>query len=426
MIYDFSALFKEKDDALLETFCDLHSPAATLSTEEELEEVGIVYKKIFALFAKPFELKEMKDLFEALALLKIRGEVPYVLASNKMYSFESVLISQLSKNSKMQEIISVIELFKILNNAVAKVYLLEYTEKLISLNNLRRSSLVDLVEKHLIKHYESHLVWLSSLAKHIQEQNATQFPELDDTRCEFGSWLHSEAKLLIKNNSKYKAIDKLHHNLHLFAHKIYKILNLDEYHTLITYLEKCELISLSIGTELALLDQIEINKKVAKDSLTGALNRNALEGVFEGQYEIAFATNNTFVVAMCDLDYFKDINDTYGHIAGDQVLKKFVDIVKKNIRSSDLIIRYGGEEFVIILSAITEAKGYEVLNKIREMFSQCRVKYDGREIKCSVSIGMSEINPQKSFKKNMINKYLMEVDQELYIAKANGRNRVMC
>lgn len=81
------------------------------------------------LFAKPFELKEMNDLFEALALLKIRGEVPYVLASNKMYSFESVLISQLSKNSKMQEIISVIELFKILNNTVAKVYLFWSTRK---------------------------------------------------------------------------------------------------------------------------------------------------------------------------------------------------------------------------------------------------------------------------------------------------------
>ncbi|WP_428737501.1 GGDEF domain-containing protein [Sulfurimonas sp.] len=422
MKYDFSKTIKDAD-TLLKDFLEMYT--GCVSVEEERKQiVSTYYKKVFEMFLHPFSSKDMQNVFEEIAEYKISVEVPYIVMSNEVYGLENIIISELTNGAQNGEVVDFIKLFHEINNTIAHIYLMQYIEKLVSVNNRRRNSLSDLVEKNLIKHYEAHLIWLSALAEHIKDSSIIEFPELDDTRCKFGEWLHSEAKNIIKNNSKYKAIDQLHQNLHLFASKIFKVLHLNEYHVLISYLEKCELISLSIGTELALLDQISMNQKVAKDSLTDALNRNALESVFESQYELALATNNSFVLAMCDLDHFKEINDTYGHIAGDKVLQMFVKTVKENIRNSDLIIRYGGEEFIIILPAIQEEKGYDVLNKIREAFAQKVIKFEDKEIHSSVSIGMAEINPQKYFKKNMINQYLIEVDQELYIAKESGRNKV--
>jgi diguanylate cyclase len=292
------------------------------------------------------------------------------------------------------------------------------------MNNIRRNSLADLLEKNLISHYESHLIWLSDLARHIQNQDKTAFPELDSTMCAFGQWIHGDAKKSIKNNSKYESIFSIHQNLHLFARKIFNILRKDEYHILITYLEKCELISLNIGTELALLDQIAMNKKITKDVLTGALNRNGLKDIFENQYELSLATSNPFVLAMCDLDFFKNINDKYGHVAGDRVLKMFVDVVKKNVRNSDVIIRYGGEEFMIILPSINRAKGLEVLEKVRRSFGETSLVFNETTILATVSMGMVEVKPELPYKQAFLDEYVMIADRRLYVAKESGRDKI--
>jgi diguanylate cyclase len=203
---------------------------------------------------------------------------------------------------------------------VAKAYLIQYIDTLISINSMRVTSMAEIMKKNVILYYKEHLEWLSKVALAVQQGEKEDFPELNVHLCAFGKWLDTDEKDVIKNNSKYKAINKLHSDLHLFAEKIFSSVQIDEYHALLTYLEKCELISLNIGTELALIDNILMNKQVTKDSLTKALNRHVLEQLFKNQYEIALSTNNTFILAMCDLDYFKKINDSYGHLAGDKVL----------------------------------------------------------------------------------------------------------
>ena len=189
-------------------------------------------------------------------------------------------------------------------------------------------------------------------------------------------------------------------------------------------MEKCEFISLSIGTELALIDNIIMNKRVTKDTLTQALNRNGLRSIFESQYELSLATNNHFVLAICDLDHFKNINDTYGHVAGDKILQNFVTIAKKQIRNSDVIIRYGGEEFVIILPAVSKDKGYDVLKSICTNFENNSLEFNGSIINATVSIGMMGIIPEQPFKHSFIDEYIMIADQRLYRAKQSGRNKV--
>jgi len=419
-MYDFSHVLN--NNRLFLEFTDKYTACVNIYDDEKFDTVMAYYKKIINTLTQPFELESIIGSFEALARYKMSIDIPYVVMTNEIYGLKNIIISKMANENI--NIIELFTLFGIINNHVAKIYLHQYIHNLISLNNIRISSLSDLVEKHIISHYESHLIWLTGLARHIRDEEKENFIELDHQLCDFGTWLKGEAKQVIFNNSKYKSIDNLHKSLHLFAKKIFVQIETNEHHILITYLEKCELISLSLGTELALVDNILMNKRIAKDTLTGALNRHALKGIFESQYEISLATDSSFVLAMCDLDLFKDVNDTYGHVAGDKLLKSFVDTVKESIRSADVIVRYGGEEFVIMLPAMDKKKGLEVLEKICLNFEKSFILFNSQKIQTTVSIGMMEIKPDKEYKKSFVDEYIMIADQKLYMAKESGRNRV--
>jgi len=421
-MYDFSSFINNDEDILFNEFIDRYTTCITSYDDEKFDIIMAHYSNILEILCRPFEVEELISEFEELAKYKISIAIPYVIMSNEIYGLKNMLVPHLSVNSK--SILDLFSLFNTINNSVAKVYLLNYIEKLTALNNIRISSLSDLVEKNIISHYESHLIWLTKLAKNIKDEKKENFVELNDNLCEFGIWLKGDAKLIIQNNSKYKTIDNLHKNLHLFAKKIFTHIAQNEHHILIMYLEKCELISLSLGTELALIDNILMNKRITKDTLTEALNRHALRNVFESQYELSLATNSSFVLAMCDLDFFKKVNDKYGHVAGDRVLKSFVTIVKESIRSSDVIIRYGGEEFIIMLPSVNKEKGKQVLETVRKSFEESFIEFNSKIIKATVSIGMMEIHPEKEHKKGFIDEYIMIVDQKLYMAKKSGRNRI--
>lgn len=382
------------------------------------------YKQITYLFAKNFSLEEMLELYTELSTYKMSQDVPYIVMTAEMYALKNLLLSKMVSNEGGAYILDLITLFKEINNRVASVYLENYVQDLVSINNIRLSSLSEIIEKSIIRHYEAHLNWLSQLALDIKAFNKKDFVELDDTLCEFGQWLHQKARNLIQNNSKFNSLDSLHKSLHLFGRKIFEQLEHKEHHVLISYLEKCELISLSIGTELALIDNIQINKRVTKDTLTGAINRNGLQNIFETQYELSFATSNSFILAMCDLDYFKKINDTYGHVAGDRVLKLFVDTAKEITRNSDIIIRYGGEEFVLILPAVKKDIGLKVLDNIRSAFEGKILEFEGQKIRATLSIGALLVTPESEYKEKFFDEYIMIADKILYTAKHNGRNRV--
>jgi len=422
-MYKFAQFLDNTDDVLFEEFLDKHVACVSSYEEEKHATVSSYYKKIIELLCTTSSgFEELISMYEALTKYKMSIDIPYVIVTNELYALKNMLISKLAESNA--QIVEILTLFESINNVVAKIYLHSYIEKLTSQNNIRISSLSDLLEKNIISHYESHLVWLTKLASLIKNEQREDFVELDHTMCDFGQWLHENAKNTIQNNSKHKSIDNLHQSLHLFATKIYNTLDNTQYHIIITYLEKCELISLSIGTELALVDNILMNKRITKDTLTGALNRQALRNVFESQYELSLATNSSFVLAMCDLDYFKNINDTYGHIAGDKLLKSFVDIVKQKVRNSDVIVRYGGEEFIIMLPAIDKEKGKSVLNLVLKAFEQSSIDFNGNTISATVSIGMLAITPEKEYKKAFVDEYIMIADQQLYLAKEGGRNKV--
>jgi len=433
MLCSFSDSIKNIQDEILDELLDKHVICIEKYDEVKIQRIRAFYQEILHIFCSTHDLQELLSIYEEFAKYKMSISIPYTILSNEIFGLKNILLSKITANdhNNNANVVELLHIFREINNSIAYIYLTEYILQLISVNNIRLSSISDLIEISIIEHYESHIIWLTELALCIKNFQKEKFPQQDECKCDFGIWLNNgEAKRFIQNNSKFKTLNNLHKSLHLFAQKIYLLLSnsneqdYKEYHALISYLEKCELISLSIGTELALIDNSMVNKVKNKDALTEALNRNGLSSIFATQYELSRATDNSFVIAMCDLDFFKNINDTYGHIAGDKMLQLFVQIVKKHIRSSDLIIRYGGEEFVIILSATKKEQCINVLEKIREDFSQSILEFDGQEIRSTVSIGVIEINPNKEYKNELLNEYLNIADQMLYLAKRNGRNKI--
>ncbi|NPB08973.1 MAG: diguanylate cyclase [Thermodesulfobacteria bacterium] len=158
-----------------------------------------------------------------------------------------------------------------------------------------------------------------------------------------------------------------------------------------------------------------------KDPLTGLYNRRFLETYIDTLVAGILRRGTALGVLMCDLDFFKQVNDTYGHEVGDEVLKNTAQILKSNIRTSDLAIRFGGEEFLILLSDVRAGEAVKVAEKLRQLVERAKFKVPGGQIQKTISIGVSEF-PIDSEGIWEVIKY---ADVALYKAKEMGRNRVV-
>ncbi len=157
------------------------------------------------------------------------------------------------------------------------------------------------------------------------------------------------------------------------------------------------------------------------DPLTGLLNRRYFWELAEKEVQRARRHERVLAVALFDLDHFKTINDTYGHLVGDQVIRFFAAEGQKNFRATDLFARYGGEEFVCLLM---EASAEDALHKaeaMRQWIQANPVKVEQQKIPVTVSVGVAELSPREAI---TLGELVNRADFALYKAKAGGRNRV--
>ncbi|WP_163329057.1 diguanylate cyclase [Desulfurobacterium thermolithotrophum] len=162
----------------------------------------------------------------------------------------------------------------------------------------------------------------------------------------------------------------------------------------------------------------ETSEKAFKDALTMANNRYVIELLEE---EIAKVGRDIrFSVVMIDIDYFKQINDTYGHDVGDLVLKRLTEDIRSIIRSKDILIRYGGEEFIIYLPDTSKKEALKLAERIRKHIESRKIKVDHKEFSITVSIGVAERKNEET-----LNEVIKKADEALYRAKLSGRNKVM-
>lgn len=164
------------------------------------------------------------------------------------------------------------------------------------------------------------------------------------------------------------------------------------------------------------------------DELTGAANRRGFYGRFEGEVDRARRNGTAMCLAILDIDHFKMINDTYGHLAGDQVLKQTADLVRRNIRKSDLLCRFGGEEFALMLPETALDAGVELLERLRYKVSKATFSTVAGPIKLTLSAGITvvPVEPEGTQEPmQVISQSLAMADEALYQAKQMGRNRVI-
>lgn len=166
----------------------------------------------------------------------------------------------------------------------------------------------------------------------------------------------------------------------------------------------------------------KIKSKLLYDELTGAYNRSFLDVKFSEEKARCIRNKGYFGLCLLDVDRFKHVNDTYGHQAGDQVLVGFVSYLKSNIRDSDAVIRYGGEEFILILSQINPDNIIDTVNRLRLNFAKKTFVINDTAFLVTFSAGVA-VFPTDGY---TMEDLLYAADKALYNAKRSGRNETCC
>jgi diguanylate cyclase (GGDEF)-like protein len=167
----------------------------------------------------------------------------------------------------------------------------------------------------------------------------------------------------------------------------------------------------------------ELEHLANTDYLTKLYNRRRFFHAAEEEFENVIESGNPISITLIDLDYFKQVNDTYGHLVGDQVLIHIANLIRTHCRVSDVAARYGGEEFIILHPSIYMQNAYKVAERIRKLVESSPFLYEGKEIGVTLSAGVVDTNMCNPCSR--IDDVLGLADKALYRAKDGGRNQVV-
>jgi diguanylate cyclase (GGDEF)-like protein len=403
------------------------------------DKIGIIFGRLLIYAEKNFksaicketflEIKYLvKDVLENKNKISKLQELGFHLSSSGIIFNEAIsifdflrknFIAHLPNDVDLREAKRIERLFEEMENELSLGYL-KYEISLLK-------SRLDFMEKYIITKelypllanpFEDHIHYFRDFLISIEESKA--FNNISHENCDFGIWLKERGKEYINEVNLMKDLKHLHkdfHNLIEIAESYKKNKKIKDLYFMILNIQN---IVIWIGNELLYLNTKFIKLEMSIDPLTGAFNRRSFEAIIQKLLEISQITNAPITLAMADLDYFKKINDTFGHLAGDEALKHFVNIIKRNLRKSDYVFRIGGEEFLILLPNIKLKDAVEVIERIRKDLEESPLHCDGKEIKITASFGLAEVDKNK-----YINEIINETDEKLYKAKELGRNKVV-
>ena len=180
------------------------------------------------------------------------------------------------------------------------------------------------------------------------------------------------------------------------------------------------LVMLTTDNRALHLKNMELNEIATTDGLTGLYNHRFFHDALDLELEQSRVQGDIFAVVMMDIDNFKLVNDTCGHVAGDIVLREVATVIKRNLRKGDLAARYGGEEFSLILPGASQQEAALVAERIRGEIELQKIKCQNGNIKVTISAGLA-VYPEDAENKDGL---LEDADNRLYTAKGKGKNRI--
>ena len=270
----------------------------------------------------------------------------------------------------------------------------------------------------------NHREWLKRLNRSLISGAPHATDVLSDEShflCRFGRWYYHEASALVRHNEDFIALGNLHETMHHEARELALAsmegwpIDRDDYDLFADHQ------TVFFETVHRLRDSLR-DSLMAFDGLTGARTRQSFVHVLEAELARMKRQGCTSCLAVLDLDHFKSVNDEYGHLAGDRVLRDVALAIQQQLRPYDTLCRFGGDEFVICLPDVTLDDSRAVLNRIREAVAGIEWHPDParRPVSVTLSVGVAELTPHGDVESSF-----QAADDALYDAKGRGRNAVV-
>lgn len=235
--------------------------------------------------------------------------------------------------------------------------------------------------------------------------------------CRFGQWYYTHAPQKLGDHPGFIAIGTAHQHMHELAASILTISNAGntisplEFDNFANALERLQLEIFTLKNELEML-------LYNRDPLTMAITRISMLPILREQQAIVTRQGQPCCIAMLDIDFFKKVNDRYGHSAGDKVLATLAHSISKNLRPYDKLFRYGGEEFLLCMPQIDLNQGYDMVERLRKIIAEMSINLDSAQvINITISAGLTLLDPHYS-----VEQMIDRADKAMYTAKSAGRN----
>ena len=282
---------------------------------------------------------------------------------------------------------------------------------------------IKLIIQVLEQAVSEHRGWLNDWHRSLifgQPLASTCFLTDSYRKCGFGQWYYSQSSPILSDHSVFILIGQIHRDLHnkafVLADKIkhYGTISIKDYDFFIAKEQDFSKKIFDLRDELR-----EVLFEI--DPLTDIFNRQAFFRILSYEYERASRTGQPCCICMVDLDHFKAINDTYGHLVGDRVLRAVAHYLTGKLRPYDSMCRYGGEEFLICLPNTKLDKAKKIVNRLRIGLLSLPIDLDNdKQVKITASFGIAKMAINITINDNII-----RADEALYAAKYGGRNQAI-
>lgn len=267
-----------------------------------------------------------------------------------------------------------------------------------------------------------HTAWLKVLHRSLVCNSASNTEDMMEDahcRCQFGLWYYGQPHPELRGDGSFELIGTLHHGVHESARMLLlksrdgQKISPEEYNQFMDA-------ALQFKFEVGKLQASIINQVCVVDHLTGVWNRSSMQHKLEEEHERMMRNDQACCVCMMDLDNFKQVNDAYGHPAGDLVLQAATQLLNNRLRKYDSVFRYGGEEFLLCLPSTTIEDAQALMERLRSELAALPIELKGKgTIHVSASFGLATMSPDEN-----IASTIEHADHALLCAKANGRNLV--